>query len=287
MVLKNTPPPALPRLPTPPGHERFRESAPLDLRSARYAKLPSNSSSHGLQYLDDDDDEPHPLPCYSADEETLAPVTEMPWVTEKKRRIQQRNEEWDQNPRHSDAVTEELLREAVDQQLAAIAKRAMRDEQREAEADRELGGIAEDEFLKPVVSNEINMLVWTVLYDMAREISPQGLEEMKKTYGKLDMDANSLNALANHILEGQDWFNDMKDEKVLSSTPWHLLVYNYSKKLQSDSLTCNLALNMLQENVATGAALAELMSVGLQTAAEDDLEELDELERLVNPPRRG
>jgi hypothetical protein len=48
--------------------------------------------SHGLQYLDDDDDEPHPLPCYSADEETLAPVTEMPWVTEKKRRIQQRNE---------------------------------------------------------------------------------------------------------------------------------------------------------------------------------------------------
>ncbi|KAF2356660.1 hypothetical protein FHG87_012584 [Trinorchestia longiramus] len=412
MVHRNTPPTALPRLPAPPAHELLKGAAPLDLRSARYAKLPGSSSSFGS--FTTDDDEPHPLPCYSADEETFAPVKEMPWVTEKKKKIKKRNEEWDRNPRNADAAVENLINETLDEETAVLAQWVLDDLQNEADADQELEGIANEEFLGPVTETEaslvvwtllydlarettqqelakmkethkslamdeksrnalanhvlevsfsvkahlempeeeslmktpwhvlvynyslklqndsltfnvaLNMLqwvlddlqneadadqelegianeeflgpvteteaslvVWTLLYDLARETTQQELAKMKETHKSLAMDEKSRNALANHVLEGQDWFEEMPEEESLMKTPWHVLVYNYSLKLQNDSLTFNVALNMLQETVATGAALAELVSTGLLMAAEDDLAALDKLERSVNPPRRG
>ena len=45
--------------------------------------------------------------------------------------------------------------------------------------------------------------------------------------------------------------------------------------------------NCAQEIVATRAGLAEMVSVGLLASSEDDLDALDDLEKMLNPPRRG
>lgn len=271
----------MPRLDTPPSHEKLVGAMPPDLRGARYAKLPSSAEGlHG-------DDERHPLPCYTADEETFAPVKEMPWVIEKKKKAKEMADEWDRNPANADAVTTDLLQEAEDEELQGMAEEAISEAKEGAEANEVISAIVEDEFLQDGVDDQVNSVVWTVLYDMARSMKLDALHDMKNEFTDLAMDEKDLDVLSNHIMEGNAWITDLKGEKILSSTPWSKLVYNYSHKLHQDSMTCNAALNMLQETVAGRAALSELVTVGLLSSAEDDLQTIDDLEQAISPPRRG
>lgn len=62
--------------------------------------------------------------------------------------------------------------------------------------------MAEEDFTTGVVDGEVSVIVWTVLYDLARSLTPDELDQMKETYGaSLDMNEQDLQALANHILE--------------------------------------------------------------------------------------
>lgn len=46
--------------------------------------------------------------------------------------------------------------------------------------------------------------------------------------------------------QGENWADNLKEEKILSELPWDALVYNYYKNLQENAMSKNVALRTLQ-----------------------------------------
>lgn len=46
--------------------------------------------------------------------------------------------------------------------------------------------------------------------------------------------------------QGEDWADDLKEEKILSEISWDILVFNYHRNLQENALSKNYALKILQ-----------------------------------------
>ena len=71
----------------------------------------------------------------------------------------------------------------------------------QAEADTVLSSILEDDVFQPVSDEEVSMIVWSVLFDEARDVPQDLLDDIKSRHEKLGMDPEDLEKLSNHILE--------------------------------------------------------------------------------------
>jgi len=64
-----------------------------------------------------------------------------------------------------------------------------------------LQSILDEDFFNQVSDEEVETIIWSVLYDEAREVTPDELQEMKQNHDKLQMEADDFKKLSNYILE--------------------------------------------------------------------------------------
>ncbi|XP_076054554.1 uncharacterized protein LOC143033237 [Oratosquilla oratoria] len=287
----------LPRLDTPSTHAKLRSTSPGDLRGANYSRLggktkasttttnPSDEKIVLKPALDGGDD--HPVPYYDAAEVTLPALAEVPWKDDERRAFRAQVELFERSGRLQVSFLEDFINEAIQDEITAIASVTLEQSKVEEETDRELVGLVEEDFVMPEVQLQVYLTVWSLLYDTGRSLPHDHFLELRKKEDQLVLDAQAKKALMDHVLEGDDWAEDLTEEKLLSGTPWEVLVYHYHKSLQQNALANNVALHMLQERWVLQAAGEEVFTDGVLDTLGDHMGALDELEKLTVPPRQG
>lgn len=279
----------LPRLETPEEHERMRRKSPADLRGANYSKIEDKRKKEGkvtfLPVLDGNED--HPMPYYATAEVILPAPAEVPWIADEKKKIKAQIERFSRDTRLQNALLDEVIGDTIQKEITATASIVLEESKYEEETDRNIVGLIEEVFVMPEVQFQVYLNVWSLLYDMGRSLPHKEYLALKEKEDELVLEKVAQEALVAHVLEGEDWADDLTEEKILSEISWDKLIYNYHKNLQENGLANNVALKDLQENLITQAAGAELVKDGLLELLEGDLTTHDEWEKMMKPPRQG
>lgn len=279
----------LPRLETPEEHERMRRKSPADLRGANYSKIEDKRKKEGkvtfLPVLDGNED--HPMPYYATPEVILPAPAEVPWIADEKKKIKAQIERFSRDSRLQNALLNEVIGDTIQEEITATASIVLEESKYEEETDRNIVGLIEEVFVMPEVQFQVYLNVWSLLYDMGRSLPHKEYLALKEKEDELVLEKVAQEALVAHVLEGEDWADDLTEEKILSEISWDKLIYNYHKNLQENGLANNVALKDLQEKLITQAAGAELVKDGLLELLEGDLTTHDEWEKMMKPPRQG
>nr|XP_045604924.1 uncharacterized protein LOC123762456 [Procambarus clarkii] len=282
----------LPRLDTPREHERMREQSPQDLRGANYYRLqdkhrPGPSSSTRVVLLPVLEDEDHPLPYYCSGDVVLPALAEVPWKEDEKRKAKARVETFVNDSNLQTALLDDLVDDTIQEEIVAVASTVIEESKYEKETDRTVAGLVEEGLVMPEVQRLVYLGVWSLLFEIGRSLPQEQYLELKKEEDRLVLDRVAREALLSQMLEGEQWAENLKEEKMLSEVPWDVLVFHYHRQLQENALSNNVALRMLQERLVMQAAREEVFNNCLLDVLEEQLTHTDENEKLSTPPRLG
>ncbi|XP_047498103.1 uncharacterized protein LOC125045073 isoform X1 [Penaeus chinensis] len=286
MTRKSTATGRLPRL------ESAQPGSPQDLRGANYSKLKdrhkSQQSREKVMFLPIlDGDEEHPLPYYTTGEVAFPALAEVPWKTDEKRKLRAQAEIFNRDTRLQDALLEDLISDTIMEEIVATASVVLQESKYQEEEDQVIAGLIEEVLVMPEVQQQVYIIAWSLLYDTGRSLPHQEFLDLKKREEELHLEPVAKEALLAHVLEGEDWADDLKEEKILSEISWDILVFNYHRNLQENALSKNYALKILQEKMVSQAAGEEVFRDGLLDNLEEEFNSFDELEKLTAPPRMG
>ncbi|KAG7155664.1 hypothetical protein Hamer_G016041 [Homarus americanus] len=231
--------------------------------------------------------EGHPLPYYSSGDVSLPALAEVPWKADEKRKLKAQAETFNRDRRLQTLLLDDLVGDAIQEEIVATASIVLEESKYQEETDRNAVGLVEEVFLMPEVQYQVYLNVWSLLYDIGRSLSHEEYLELKKKEDELNLDPMAKDALLAHVLEGENWADDLKEEKILSGISWEILVFHYHRNLQENGLSKNVALKMLQERLVAQAAGEEVFKDGVLDTLEEDLTHRDEIEKLTTPPRQG
>nr|XP_053643294.1 uncharacterized protein LOC128696178 [Cherax quadricarinatus] len=185
------------------------------------------------------------------------------------------------------ALLNDLIDDTTQEEVVALCSTVIEERKYKAERDKTVAGLVEEVFVMPEVQRQVNLSVWSLLFDISRTLPHEEYLQLKKKEDRLFLDPVARAALLSHVLEEDNRVEGMKEEKILSEVPWDVLAFNYHKDLQKKALSSNTALKMLQARLVIQAAREEIFQEGLLDALEEDLKQRDEYEKLTTPPRQG
>ncbi|XP_068241422.1 uncharacterized protein [Palaemon carinicauda] len=282
----------LPSLGTPGEHSRMYLNSPPDLRGINYSKIKeknrtSAASIEKVKFLPVfDNGEEHPMPYYITGEITFPALAEVPWMADEKRKMKAQAERFSRDTRLQTALLDEIIGDTIHEEIAAVASITLEQSKYEEEEDISSAGVVEEFFVMPELKFQVYLTVWSLLYDTGRGLSQEEFLKLKEREDELILEPVAKKALLDHVLEGADWADDLKEERLLSEISWDKLVYNYHKNQQENALSKNTAMQVLQERLVMQAAGTELAEELLSLLEEDHIK-LDEMEKLTTPPRQG
>ncbi|XP_050734700.1 uncharacterized protein LOC127007579 [Eriocheir sinensis] len=284
MALKSRSP-RLPRLGVlgQPTDEWRGASSPRDFRGASPSRQQERHSGRLVLLPVLADGEEHPMPYYETSDELLRAAQPKP-RREEERRLKSQAQVFDNDPRLQKMLLDEVLEDALAEEVVAVASVVLEESKYKEDEDKRAAGLVEEELIMPEVKQQVYISVWELLYDLGRALPRDEFMELKKREKELKLHPVARQALLAHVSEGEKWTDNLKEEKILSELPWDALVYNYYKNLQENAMSKNVALRTLQERVVAAAAGEEIESV-LVEALEDEVKQLDTMEKVASPPR--
>ncbi|KAK8374754.1 hypothetical protein O3P69_012488, partial [Scylla paramamosain] len=232
--------------------------------------------------------EEHPMPYYETWDVLLPPAVGAPWNTESSntKPLKSQAMAFSRDSRLQHQVVEEMPDDALAEEVVAASSALFEESKYKEDHDKRAAILAEEEFIMPEVQRQVYLSVWDLLYDLGRALPKDEFLEMKKREKQLHLHPVAKQALATHVLEGENWADDLKEEKILSELPWDVLIYNYHKSLQENALTKNPALQKYLERVVVSVAADEVLEGVLLDALEDDMRQVDHMQKLASPPRQ-
>ncbi|XP_045127170.1 uncharacterized protein LOC123513840 [Portunus trituberculatus] len=267
------------------GESEWRSSpSPRDLRGASYSHLqdrqrhPNGQRVVLLPLLPKGEE--HPMPYYETQDVLL------PAVVASNTNFKSQAMAFSHDTRLQHQFVEEILDDALAEEVVATASVVLEESKYKEGYDKHAATLAEEEFIMPEVQRQVYLSVWDLLYDLGRSLSKDKFLEMKKREKQLYLHPVAKQALATHVLEGENWAENMTEEKILSELPWDVLVYNYHKNLQENALIKNPTLQKYLERVVVPVAVDEILEVVLLDALEDDMRQVDQMQKLALPPHQ-
>ncbi|KAK4318907.1 hypothetical protein Pmani_010120 [Petrolisthes manimaculis] len=273
----------LPRL-TPPGD---REASPRDLRGDRYSKLNNTQRKDRVVMLPElKGGEDHPAPYYVSDGVTFPALTNTPWKEDEKKDMKEKLEQFGRDSSAQGLLVDSLLDDVLNEEIVASASVAIEQEKYQEKEDYRAAEVMEEEIMMPGVQREVWVIVWSLLYDLGRSLPQHQYQELQERQDQLQLDPITKHALLAHVLEGENWESDLKEERILSGVAWDALVYNYHRNLLENGLAKNMALQIYQERVVSAAGGREVVAETV-SALEEYLTQQDQREKVDSPPRQG
>ncbi|CAL4176335.1 unnamed protein product, partial [Meganyctiphanes norvegica] len=231
--------------------------------------------------------EPHPLPYYVSKEVVLPPPTDLPWKPDETKKAKALAENFNRDGRLQKAFMEEFLKDNIQDDIVAVASVIVEESKYKEETDREVAVLVEEDFIMPEVQEQVYIAMWSLLYDMGRSLEADQLRSLRAKEDQLALEPQQMDALFDHVMEGEDWADDLSEEKVLSHLPWESLIFHYHQLLTTKALSNNHSLHLLQERLVSAVGGEEVFQEVLLDAVEEELRTLDEMEKMTTPPRQG
>ena len=144
----------------------------------------------------------------------------------------------------------------------------------------------ENHVVTDVAYDQTERIVWTALWDEARKMGKEDVEELEKNLSvlpkQLELEESSMRVLRQNYTKPLS----PKAGQPLLQHQWRELLYHLNKLMQRGSLVENYAIRKMQELIITQVAAKVVLDDALRFM-EDEMSVLDEEERLENPPRKA
>jgi len=146
--------------------------------------------------------------------------------------------------------------------------------------DRMLLAWIQEEVIEPTVFDESELSIYEELWDNARMITDKEIEPLAKTYEESSVDESFIHFLKDHHRKPLT----LDEGKSIYSHRWGEVLYHLNKIISRASLMENYAIRRLQEKFIMQIAAQVLFEEGVKYM-EQEMEEIDQRERIENPPR--
>lgn len=268
---------------SPPKLEEVGSPRSGSLRGAHKDKLPDISSAPLNTLLPAMDDEaPHPQPYYITQGVVLkVPDGRPPWQEVTKQSERRCLEFWDSSGKFRQRYLEELLKDCLYGEITGICSGFLVAASASVKKDRALLSWLQEEVIEPVVFDQSELSVYEELWDSARMLSDREREALDKKMGDDSVDETFLTFLKDHHRQPLT----LDEGKSVYGHKWGEVLYHLNKIISRASLMENYAIRRLQEQFITQIAAQVLFEEGVKYM-EEEMREMDEKERVENPPRK-
>jgi len=183
-------------------------------------------------------------------------------------------------PKFQSKFVSSLLSDCLYEQITGICSGYIVAANASVKKDRRLLSWLQEEVIEPTVFDEAELSVYEELWDNARMITDEEIKPLARVYEEKVVDEIFIHFLKDHHRKPLT----LDEGKSIYSHRWGEVLYHLNKIISRASLMENYAIRRLQEQFIMQIAAQVLFEEGVKYM-EQEMEEIDQRERIENPPR--
>lgn len=253
------------------------------MRGRHHSKVPDISQQPLNTLLPETKDEnPHPRPYYLTQfvQISLKEGELPPWSSVTKQNEKKLLDHWSSHSSLQNKVLNSIIEDAIYEDVYTICSSYMVAATTKRKKDAIILTWLQEEVIEPTVFDEAELSVYEELWDSARMLTDAEAKPLAQMYQDKPPEESFVHFLRDHHRAPVS----LDEGKSIYSHKWSEVLYHLNKIISKASLLENYAIRKLQEQFILNIA-AEVMFSEAVKYMEMEIEELDQQERIENPPR--
>ncbi|XP_059092890.1 uncharacterized protein LOC131888121 [Tigriopus californicus] len=274
-------PPHLPSLDVETNGNGSHSASLRGSHHSRVPEIPNQPLNTLLPQLDNDTE--HPLAYYVTQNVVLKLADDRPpWLSVSKSSEKGVYDFFKNNTRFQTKLIDEFVKDALFLEISGMCASIMTETESSNQEEAKINGWLESQVITDEVYHLTEKIVWETLWDTARKMEKEDVDHLHETYRNEPPDENMLQILKKR------YSTPLKPEegKPLLTNNCGEIIYHLNKMMLKGTLMENYAIRKLQDLVITQVAGKVVLDEALKFM-EDHMAEIDEEERIENPPRNA
>lgn len=228
------------------------------------------------------DDHPHCRPYYLTKfvQIAISDTDYPPWSAVTKQNERKVLQCWNDSSKLQTKVLGSIVEDALYENIYTICSSYMVAATAKKKKDALLLTWLQEEVIEPTVFDQAELSVYEELWDSSRMLTEAEIKHLAKMYQDKEPDHSFVHFLKDHHRAPVT----LDEGKSIYSHKWAEVLYHLNKIISKASLYENYAIRRLQEQFILNVA-AEVMFTEAVKYMEQEMEEVDQQERIDNPPR--
>lgn len=192
---------------------------------------------------------------------------------------------WKNNGKFRDRFLDEFIKDALYLEVSGLCSGAVTGALGRNKSEAKALEWLENHVVTDVAYQMVESLAFEAMWNEARKLSRDDADDLDAEYGDREVDPAVTRVLrANYSRPAA--MAAPEASAVLAQCRFYELVYHLNRLMQKGSLVENYAIRKLQEQIITQVACKVVLDEALRFM-EHEMSNLDEEERVDNPPRAG